>query len=294
MTNDKKTLEGVYTALVTPFSKSGRLVLTAIPKLLAFQAEAGIDGVVVGGTNGEGISLSVRERKALLEQVLAHANGLDVIASVGACALSDACELARHAHRAGASAVLVLPPFFFKDVTPRGLAACYQAVASAAQLPVILYSIPQFSGIPITSAVIRALSGTPFIFGVKESSPEKYRAVRILRRHPHLKLYVGNDLYLAQLMQEGAAGVISGLANAFPELVVEVVRCVREGRDPRLAQKRLNQAINAVMNLPMVGGVKAALKVRGVADLHVRPPLTMPNSLQKRSMVEKLKAAKLI
>src|SRR5438128_869657 len=114
-------LKGVLTAIVTPFAKSGELNLTALPPFLEFQRSAGIDGVVVCGTNGEGVSMSVAERKRVLEAVMGLKGSFSVVAGTGAANLPDAIELTRHAGAVGADAVLVLPPFYFKNPSAAGV-----------------------------------------------------------------------------------------------------------------------------------------------------------------------------
>src|SRR5437764_7779159 len=116
------TLSGGMTAIVTPFSESGELNLIALPPYLQFQEAAGIDGVVVCGTNGEGVSMSVAERKRVLEAVMGLKGPFSVIAGTGAANLPDAIELTRHAGAVGADAVLVLAPFYFKNPSAAGVA----------------------------------------------------------------------------------------------------------------------------------------------------------------------------
>ena len=115
MENEKtQRLRGVLTAILTPFDAAGNLALPHFPALLDFQQAAGIDGVVVCGTNGEGTSLSVVERKRVLETVMAHRGNLTVIAGTGAASVTDAVDLTRHAAEVGADAALILPSFFFQ------------------------------------------------------------------------------------------------------------------------------------------------------------------------------------
>ncbi len=287
-------LRGVYTALVTPFGRDGSLRLRDVPALVDFQRAAGVDGLVVGGTNGEGISLSVAERKRLLEAVLEHAHGLEVIAATGASALPDALALTRHACKCAVAAVLVLPPFYFKNVAPQGVAAYYRAVVRSSTVPVVLYSIPQFSAVPITPRILKLLIGMPHLAGVKESSPERGPGMTLLDRYPSLKVFVGNDLYLADMLRAGAAGVISGTANAFPELIVAVAKAVREGVDPAASQARLDAAIGIMNSCPIVGAAKAVLEARGIARISVRPPLVMPSAQQQRVLFARLREVGLL
>lgn len=286
-------LRGVYTALVTPFGPSGRLRYDLVPRLLEFQRQAGVDGVLVAGTNGEGPSLSVTERKRLLETVLAHAHGLDVIAGTGACALPDAQVLTRHASRCGVSAVLALPPFYFRNAGPDGLVAYYRAVAAASRVPVILYSIPQFTGVDL-EPTLSELKGVPRIVAVKESSPSPELSYRVLEHHPELSLFVGNDAYLAELLARGAAGVISGTANAFPELLVAVYRAFQRGEDTSGLQARLNAAVEILTKYPVVANVKTILAERGIGRIYPRPPLTLPPAAARRSLLRQVRQAGLL
>ncbi|NLH98478.1 MAG: dihydrodipicolinate synthase family protein [Chthonomonadales bacterium] len=266
-------LTGIYTALVTPFDHDGQLDLSLLPVLIEFQRNAGVDGLVVAGTNGEGPSLTVPERMRLLEAVLDACGGLPIIAGTGATSVRDAVELTRHASRMGCAGALVLPPFFFKNASPAGYAAAYEEIAKASDIPVILYSIPQFSGVEIGPDVLRALRDAPRVVGVKESSGRIAASRVLLEEFPHLKLFIGSDDLAAELLRAGAAGIISGTANAFPELLVGVWRAHRAGAGLDEAQERLNRAIRVLIQYPVVANMKAALALRGVADLSVRPPL---------------------
>src|SRR5579859_151575 len=149
-----KLLHGLLTAIVTPCAPHGKLALEHMPALLDFQRQAGIDGVVVCGTNGEGPSLSVSERMRTLEAVMAHRGVLQVIAATGAASLWDTIELTQHAARVGADAALVLPPFFFKQPPAQGLADWFAPVLEAADLPILLYNIPQQSAVAISDELI--------------------------------------------------------------------------------------------------------------------------------------------
>src|SRR5258706_13167007 len=110
-----KHLAGVMPAMITPFDEAGTLNIAALPSYLGFQRRAGVDGVVVCGTNGEGVSMTVSERKLLLESVIALRGDFLIIAGTGAANFPDAMELTKHAAEAGADGALVLPPFFFKN-----------------------------------------------------------------------------------------------------------------------------------------------------------------------------------
>jgi 4-hydroxy-tetrahydrodipicolinate synthase len=284
-----RDLRGVFTALVTPFDSDGRLHLAAMPSLLEFQKAAGVDGIVVCGTNGEGPSLQVAERMAVLETALGCSTGLPIIAATGAASIEDTLALTRHAVDAGCDGLLVLPPFFFTCADDAGLAASFRRIAEAASLPIILYSIPQFSGIAIGPQVLRLLEDIPHIIGVKESSGKIQASLDLLAKCPGHHLYIGSDDLAAQLLQAGAAGIISGTANAFPELLVGVWRAFQSGDDLDGAQARLDAAIRVILDYPIVANMKAVLAARGVADLSVRLPLLPMDSERRDEMLARLR-----
>ena len=232
-------LAGIYPAIITPFDAAGALDLGALGAFLDFQREAGVDGYCACGTNGEGTSLSVDERKRVLDAVIAGGGGLPVIAGTGACSVTDAVELTTYAGRAGAEAVLVLPSFFFPKPDARGLAAYFRRVLDASSVPVLLYSIPQFSGIPVTDEVLDLLAGHPRLAGVKDSAGDWGRSCEFLARR-ELAVYCGDDTLLARFLGGGAVGCISGVANAFPELLVDVWRTRGSQQEMERRQERLN------------------------------------------------------
>lgn len=287
-------LRGVMTAIVTPFDRSGEMNLEALPDFLQFQRAAGIDGVVVSGTNGEGTSLSVEERKRLLEAVLAIKGELTVLAGTGAASVTDAVELTRHASRAGADAALTLPPFFFKNVSAQGVADYFRRVLDASDIPVLLYSIPQFSAVAITDDVLALLARHPRLAGIKDSAGQWERTHALITGRRDLRIFPGSDDLLARGLQAGAVGAISGTANAFPELIVAVKRAVETGGDAEAAQARLDVAKGILLQYPLIGVSKSVLAHRGVPRMYVRPPLIDLTEAQEREVIGRLREAGLL
>ena len=169
-------LRGVFAPIVTPFRPSdGEVDLPWIAGHVAYLRAHGCTGVIPCGTNGEAASLSVAERIQVAEAALAAAGDMPVIVGTGAAALPDAVALTRHAFAAGAAAVLVMPPFYFKKPSEAGVAAWFQRLFDAAVPPggrVLLYHIPQTTGVPITDGVLQALlaSHGALVYGLKDST----------------------------------------------------------------------------------------------------------------------------
>ena len=233
-----EALTGLMTAILTPFDLQGELALEHFPALIEFQRQAGIDGLVVCGTNGEGTALSVAERKQVLETAMAHRGDLQIVAGTGATSVTDAVELTRHAAQVGVDAVLVLPPFFSKNPSAQGLADYFLRVLDAVDLPVLLYNIPQFSAVAITDELLGAAEGASESGGHQGQRGEWARTQEFITRYPELRIFVGSDRLDAPCYAAGGAGCISGGANAFPEFLVAVREAFRAARRRRSRRRR--------------------------------------------------------
>jgi 4-hydroxy-tetrahydrodipicolinate synthase len=287
-------LHGLMPALLTPFDSQGRLALEHTPALIDFQRRAGVDGVVICGTNGEGTSLSVAERKRALEAVMEHRGNFLVVAGTGASSVPEAVELTRHAAEVGADAALVLPPFFYKTPSAAGLADYFRPVLDAADLPILLYSIPQFSAVPITDELLDLLGDHPNLSGIKDSAGDLERTKTFITRYPQLKIFSGSDLIAGPSIAAGSAGCISGNANSFPEVLVAVRDAYAadpSGEKLHAAQARLNVLVSITNRYPLIAVSKSILAHRGLPRLGVRPPLIALTPAQEESLISELRTA---
>ncbi len=286
-------LSGLMTAMVTPFGSDGELELGSVAPYLQFQRSAGIDGVVVCGTNGEGPSLSVAERMKVLEAVLRQREELQVVAGTGTANLPDTIALTRHAAECGADAALILPPFYFKRVSAQGVAEYFRRVLDAVDIPVLLYSIPQQSAIQVSDETLDLLAAHPRLAGMKDSEGDWARTSGLIERRKGLRIFPGSDELLSRSLAAGAAGSISGTANAFPELVVGVRRALAEGVAEE-AQRRLDAAKSILLAYPLIAAAKSVLAHRGVPRMWVRPPLVDLTESQEREMISRFRGAGLL
>jgi dihydrodipicolinate synthase/N-acetylneuraminate lyase len=264
------TLHGTVAAVVTPLRDGGaRLDEDAIGPLAGFVAAGGCDGVLVAGTTGEGILLEQAERRALAEAWIAAApEGLDVAIHAGAQTTAQSVALAEHAAGAGAAAVAVIgPPYFAFDDAE--LEAHFGAVlAACAPTAAYLYEFRDRTGYAVAPAVVARLRDAhPNLAGMKVSD-RTFAEVE-----PYLGLgldvFVGAEPLIPQAMAAGAAGAVSGLATAFPELVAGVVADPSPEGGERLAAVRA-----ALAQAPTMPGLKRVLQRRGVAiATDVRAPL---------------------
>jgi 4-hydroxy-tetrahydrodipicolinate synthase len=272
-------LRGVFAPIVTPFRPSdGEVDYPWIPRHLAYLRAHELTGVIPCGTNGEAASMSVAERKRVLEMVMVAAGDMPVIAGTGAAALPDAIELTRHAFSLGVAAVLIMPPFYYKRPPEAGVAAWYRRLFDAAVPPdarVLLYHIPQTTGVPISDGLLRILlaSHAELLYGVKDSTGDPAEGKRLRGNFPRLVYFAGNDHLVGEACREGGAGSITAGANVFPDLVAAVQKAAWEEGDVATAQATLSAARKLLESFPLQPSTKAALTdVAGLPPTAVRPP----------------------
>jgi len=275
----KTELRGVFAPIVTPFRPAdGKVDLPWIIGHVAYLRAHGCTGIIPCGTNGEAASLSVAERIGVTEAALAGAGEMPVIVGTGAAALTDAIVLTRHAFASGADAVLVMPPFYFKRPAEAGTAAWFQRVFDAAVPPggrVLLYHIPQTTGVPITDGLLQKLlaSHGEIIYGLKDSSGDPEQGAHFRAAYPKLAYFAGNDHRVAEACAGGGAGSITAGANVFPDLAAAVQQAVWSGQDATAAQAILSAARSLLESYPLQPATKAALAdVAALPPTAVRPP----------------------
>jgi dihydrodipicolinate synthase/N-acetylneuraminate lyase len=283
------SLHGTLVALLTPFDRAGNVLYDAYPDLLAFQKTGGTQGIVVCGTNAEATSLSVAERKRVLETVMANRGDFPIIAGTGATSITDALELTQHAKEVGADAALALPPFFVKNPTPEGVANYFRILMDAVEIPLLLYSIPHFTAVPIAEPILSLLEGHPQLAGLKDSSGDWDNTLRLLRGYPNLSIFPGSDLVAGNGYLHGAQGTISGTANSFPEIVAAVPQAKEQGTQAVLkAQERLTALLGILRQYPVIAVNKSVLTQRGFPRFSVRPSLVDLTPEQEANLFRQL------
>lgn len=213
---------GAIVATVTPF-RNGKLDKSALKRLVKFQIESGTDGIVPCGTTGESATLSFDEHERVIDTVLEAVDGrVPVIAGTGSNNTKEAVALTRYAKRAGASAALVITPYYNKP-TQDGLLRHFRAVAESADIPVILYNVPGRTGVNMAASTVAQLAEVPTIVGVKEASGNLNQVCDILRMTPRkFCVLSGDDALFFPMMALGGRGVISVTSNVAPRLMAEL------------------------------------------------------------------------
>jgi 4-hydroxy-tetrahydrodipicolinate synthase len=270
-------LKGAYTALVTPFTEAGEIDVPAFEALVERQVSGGIAGLVPCGTTGETPTLTDAEQLDLVRRAVAVAGGrVPVIAGTGSFSTRKSIEASRRALEAGASAVMVVMPYYSKP-TQEGLVQHITAVASAVEGPVVLYNIPGRTGVDLgVDATVQICDRAANVVATKEATGNVLRCQELKRRlGDRLTVLSGDDGLTLPMMAVGAAGVISVTSNVYPAQVSEVVRLALAGdfagaRRKHLAMLPVHDAMFIEAN---PGPVKAACALKGWMRADVRLPL---------------------
>jgi dihydrodipicolinate synthase/N-acetylneuraminate lyase len=263
-------IRGAFAAALTPLRDGGAaLDDEAFAPYVDFLAGGGVDGILALGTTGEGILLSVAERRRAAELFLGAAAGrLDVAVHCGAQTTADTAALAAHAAEAGSAAVAVIAPPYFALDEPALAAHLEEAARACAPLPFYVYEFEARSGYAVPLTVVERLRETvPNLRGLKVSDRPWERVEPYLL--DGLDVFVGFEAFVVRGLEQGAAGAVSGLAAVFPEVVAALVA---ERTAERTAEaERLRSALE---RYPFHAAAKAVLGRRGVPVRgDVRPPL---------------------
>ena len=267
---------GSLPALVTPF-KGGRIDEDALRALVDWQIENGSSGLVPVGTTGESPTLSHDEHRRVVEIVIAQAKGrVPVIAGAGSNNTTEAIDLAVHAEKAGAQALLVVTPYYNRP-TQAGLMAHFSTVARATSLPVMLYSVPARCGVEIAPETCAALMDRHAnIVAIKEAGGNPGRVTQLRRAcGERLIIHSGDDALTLPFLSLGASGVTSVVSNIAPGGMVRMVEAWKRGD---IAQAlALNDAMAELTEGMFIesspGPVKAALAISNLAGPELRLPM---------------------
>jgi len=221
---------GSIPALITPMHTDGSIDWDSYRSLIDWHVLSGTDAIVAMGSTGESATLSVDEHCNAIAIAIDHANGrLPIIAGTGANSTSEAIKLTQFAAKAGAAAALSVVPYYNKP-TQQGLCAHYQAIAEAADIPLILYNVPGRTVTDLADETVLRLAELPNIVGLKDATGDIGRGISLMRSLPSgFALYSGDDPTAAALMLLGARGNISVTANVIPATMAQLCRAARTG-----------------------------------------------------------------
>ena len=266
---------GSMPALVTPF-KDGKIDEESFRALIDWQITAGSHGLVPVGTTGESPTLSHEEHRRAVDICIDEARGrVPVIAGAGSNNTHEAVELARHAEKVGADAVLVVTPYYNKP-TQEGLYRHFKAISEAISIPIIIYNIPPRSVIDMSVETMKRVFELKNVVGVKDATGNVGRiSLQRQAMGPGFIQLSGEDMTALACMAAGAHGCISVVANVAPALCAELMEAVFKGdyRHALRVQDRLTPLHHAIFVEPGVAGAKYALSILGRLRNDLRLPL---------------------
>lgn len=274
-------LQGLLLPITTPFTESEEVDTTRLTSNIEKWNDAGVTGYVALGSTGERVNLDEREYIEVIESALcATPRSMTFIVGAGQQSTRGTIREIEVAARAGAQAVLVITPHYYRSaITQEALIDHYRAVADAASIPIILYSMPDLTGLRIEPETAARLSRHQNIIGMKDSSNDiaKFReTVNMVGKD--FAMMIGNGTVFSEALQAGARGGILAVGCVVPELCIEIYRAVRCGEIDRAdnLQGKLTPLARAVTKTYGIGGLKAAMEMTGYVGGTVRAPLRRP------------------
>lgn len=292
-------LSGIFPALTTPFATDGSVSIADLKHNIQMYDRVGLAGYVVMGSTGESVLLSKSEMETVLVAVKETASrDKKLIAGTGAESTAETIERTKRAAELGYDAALVKTPYYYKPVyKPEVYLQHYRRIADASPIPVLLYSVPQFTGVALEPPEVIALSEHPNIIGIKESSGNVQRVAEIIASvRANFQVLVGSAATIYPSLAIGARGAILALGSALPDKCVELYELFRQGNQEKA--RELQEVILRVSKLVVsecgIAGVKYVMDQRGYRGGVPRLPLLPLKDEQKKrvnAILETLEAA---
>jgi len=274
--------EGIMPALVTPFTDDGKNIDEERLRVLVSRCvELGVHGVVPCGTTGEFVNLTADEKKRVIKIVIDEVNGkVPVVAGTGASGTREAVEMTRYAKDAGATAALIVTPYYLKPAD-RGIYEHYDTIASQVDLPIILYNIPQCTGLPLPWQMVEDLAQIPNIVAVKDSSGQLSFILAVLEKvRDKINVLCGHDEVVMAGLAAGCSGAILASANVIPDVWVKIYEHVSNGDLQKARELQYSvQKIARIIAASGPVGTKAALNMMKIKVGPVRMPLSVGGEL---------------
>lgn len=290
------TIEGCLTALVTPF-RDGKVDFDGIAKLVDWQIEQGVDGIVAVGTTGESATLDVDEHVAVIAATVKAAKGrVPVVAGAGGNATSEALALTKASEDAGANALLHVTPYYNRP-NQEGLFRHFEAIAKATKLPIILYNVPSRTACDMTTETVMRLADFDNVIGIKDATGNLVRGTDLIAKvGDRMTILSGDDGTSFPLYACGSRGVISVVSNVAPRAMSDMWDAVKEGDWARAKKRHFElRVLNAMLFAePSPSPTKAALSLLGRCSTEVRLPLVPASAGLVEQLRNEMKSAGLL
>ncbi len=293
MTENKSKFNGIIPAIITPFTADKKIDEEKFVGNLKFLLDCGVHCILVNGSTGMAGALSREERKITIKLVLDTVNKkVPVIAGTGSASTRETIEFSKDAQEMGADAILVITPFNLIP-TKKGLIDHYKAINEAVSIPIILYNLPQHTGVDITVDELKELCKLNNVAGLKDSSGDISRFAEIVRLFgDRISVLNGGDDQILPALAVGANGMILALGNIVPKQLVAIYNNMQEGK---LTEARnifheilpIAGAISASENFP--SQVYEAVSQLGRGSIYVREPIVPQTKEEKEIITQALK-----
>lgn len=277
-------MKGAITALVTPFNEQGQVDFDALERMILWQIEEGIDGLVLGGTTGEAPTLSDEELIQVWKVAVRCSQGsIPMIAGTGSNSTRRTVELTKSALAVGMDGCLVIVPYYNRP-TPEGCYLHYQAVNEVG-LPMIVYHHPGRCGVSLSSEMLVKIAELSSVVGIKEASADLDHTIEVMRGTTK-PVFCADDALLMAVLASGGTGVISIVSNVIPRLWKEVVALFDQGQiqEAKFLYDRYYPLVKALVLETNPQCVKFALSVMGKCSAQMRLPLIEPQERTKQAI----------
>ncbi len=289
-------LSGVFAASVTPLTADLKINLPLLIRHAKWLLKTGCDGVVFLGTTGEANSFSVEERMVLIDAVAESDLPEDrIIIGTGCCALPDTVRLSIHALDRGFETLLLLPPFYYKNVTDQGLEMYFREIIEQIgnrQVRIILYHFPKFTGVPFSLSLLEKLVSLYLqtICGMKDSGGDFENMRTVCSALPGFAVFSGTEKYLLDILKIGGAGCISATVNVTGRYAADVYRNWRKGNPAEQLQNRLSTIRKLMDGYPLIGMLKKMIQVKenNPEWQYTRPPNLIMQEDTYGELIQKL------
>ena len=265
----------IWSALLTPTNADESINFDALEKVVDLQIKDGVEGFYCCGSSGEGLLLTLEERKQILERVIKVADGrVPVISHVGTIRTRDVIELADHAMNAGALAVSMIPPYYYKFSMDEIMAYYEDVIKAIPDVPAIVYNIPQFTGVEFTKQNAGRLLANENIVGIKHTSTNLYSFERIGKSFPGKAMINGFDEQFLGALAMGSSATIGTTVNLFAPLFIKVRAAFNRGdmAEAFRWQHAINHRIEATVKVGIFNAMKYCWTLRGVECGTCRAP----------------------
>jgi 4-hydroxy-2-oxoglutarate aldolase len=284
-------INGIFAALTTPYASDGTVSLSGVRQNIVRYNQTALAGYVVLGSTGESVMLSREESDSIL--VAAREAGIAeklLIAGTGAESTAETIATTKRAAALGYQVALVKTPYYYKPAyRPETYVQHYRAVADASPIPILLYSVPIFTGIALDTPEIVELSQHPNILGIKDSSGVIQRVAEVVATAPNtFHVLTGGAAVIYPALCVGARGAILALADALPEKCAELYHLVQSGQQDRAKALQLQLALASkrILSEGSIAGLKYAMDLRGYQGGLPRLPLLPLKEDKKQAIAE--------